>query len=62
MPEAALIPQLVAGAQQREAQMVDKGKSLFDDKLEDRPIRWKRSTGRSMPAASVRSASSTTTR
>ncbi|OAN83305.1 uracil-DNA glycosylase [Erythrobacter sp. EhN03] len=37
MPEAALIPQLVAGAQQREAQMVDKGKSLFDDELEDRP-------------------------
>ncbi|HCJ44487.1 MAG TPA: uracil-DNA glycosylase, partial [Erythrobacter sp.] len=37
MPEAALIPELVAGAQNREAQMVDKGKSLFADELEDRP-------------------------
>ena len=37
MPEAALIPELVAGAQNREAQMVDKGKSLFADGLEDRP-------------------------
>ncbi len=34
MPEAALIPELVAGAQAREAAMVDKGKALFD---EERP-------------------------
>ena len=31
MPEAALIPELVAGAQAREAAMVDQGKSLFED-------------------------------
>ncbi len=34
MPEAALIPELVAGAQAREAAMVDRGKALFD---EERP-------------------------
>ena len=37
MPEAALIPDLVAGAQAREATMVDKGADLFVD--EDRPER-----------------------
>jgi probable DNA metabolism protein len=31
MPEAALIPELVAGAQAREAAMVDQGKSLFEE-------------------------------
>jgi len=31
MPEAALIPQLVAGAQAREAAMVDAGAGLFED-------------------------------
>ncbi len=39
MPEAALIPELVAGAQAREAQMVDSGASLFaqarPDSMED---------------------------
>lgn len=30
MPEAALIPELVAGAQAREAAMVDRGKALFE--------------------------------
>jgi len=34
LPEAALIPALVAGAQAREAAMVDRGKALFD---EERP-------------------------
>ena len=33
MPEAALIPELVAGAQAREAAMVDKGKTLFGEEL-----------------------------
>lgn len=31
MPEAALIPELVAGAQAREAAMVDQGKTLFEE-------------------------------
>lgn len=31
MPEAALIPELVAGAQAREAAMVDQGKMLFEE-------------------------------
>ncbi|MGN6356109.1 MAG: UdgX family uracil-DNA binding protein [Novosphingobium sp.] len=31
MPEAVLIPELVAGAQAREATMVDQGKTLFED-------------------------------
>jgi DNA polymerase len=31
MPEAALIPELVAGAQARESQMVEKGAPLFDE-------------------------------
>lgn len=31
MPEAALIPELVAGAQAREAAMVDAGKTLFEE-------------------------------
>ena len=35
MPEAALIPDLVAGAQAREAAMVEKGAALFE--AEDRP-------------------------
>ena len=37
MPEAALIPELIAGAQGREAQMVEKGKSLFSGEFEERP-------------------------
>jgi DNA polymerase len=39
MPEAALIPQLVAGAQAREAAMVDAGGDLFAD--EERPTSLK---------------------
>ena len=35
LPEAALIPELVAGAQAREAAMVDKGKTLFGDERPD---------------------------
>ena len=31
MPEAALIPELIAGAQAREAAMVDRGKALFEE-------------------------------
>ena len=37
MPEAALIPELVAGAQKRESTMVEEGKSLFSGEFEDRP-------------------------
>ncbi len=37
MPEAALIPELIAGAQNREAAMVEKGKSVFSGEFEDRP-------------------------
>ena len=37
MPEAVLIPELIAGAQGREAQMVEKGKSLFSGEFEERP-------------------------
>ena len=37
MPEAALIPELIAGAQNREAAMVAKGKSVFSGEFEKRP-------------------------
>ncbi len=37
MPEAALIPELVAGAQAREAAMVEQGKSVFAGEFEERP-------------------------
>lgn len=37
MPEAALIPELVAGAQKRESEMVDAGRSAFSGEFEDRP-------------------------
>ena len=37
MPEAALIPELVAGAQARETKMVEAGKSLFPGEFEERP-------------------------
>ncbi len=37
MPEAALIPDLIAGAQNREAAMVAKGKSVFSGEFEERP-------------------------
>ncbi len=37
MPEAALIPELVAGAQSREAKMVETGKSVFSGEFETRP-------------------------
>ena len=37
MPEAALIPDLIAGAQGREAQMVEEGKSVFSGEFEERP-------------------------
>ncbi len=37
MPEAALIPELVAGAQAREARMVKAGAPRFGDSFEDRP-------------------------
>ncbi|GMM94235.1 UdgX family uracil-DNA binding protein [Qipengyuania sp. MTN3-11] len=37
MPEAALIPQLVAGAQKRESTMVEAGRSKFLGEFEERP-------------------------
>ncbi|MEX0341554.1 MAG: UdgX family uracil-DNA binding protein, partial [Erythrobacter sp.] len=37
MPEASLIPELVAGAQGREAKMVEQGKSVFSGEFEERP-------------------------
>ncbi len=37
LPEASLIPELIAGAQTREAQMVDAGKSGFGIEFEDKP-------------------------
>ncbi|WBY15629.1 UdgX family uracil-DNA binding protein [Erythrobacteraceae bacterium WH01K] len=37
LPEASLIPELIAGAQTREAQMVDAGASKFAEEFEEKP-------------------------
>jgi DNA polymerase len=39
MPEAALIPELVAGAQAREAAMVEKGAALFDEGVRPKSLK-----------------------